>query len=77
MYSFRRKEEITPPSVARDAENRGVFTVIVRADAAVFAASPPATAAGAGAGPPFAAGAGTAAALSFPAVPAGGGGAGE
>ena len=80
LYSFRRKEEIAPPSVARDAEYRGVFTVIVRADAAVFAASPPATDAGAGAGPPFspfAAGAVTAAALSFPAVPPGAGTAGE
>src|SRR5512139_2610245 len=57
-----------------DAEYNGVFTVIVRADAAVFAASPPATGDGAGTVPPFAAGAGTATALSFPAVTPGGGG---
>jgi hypothetical protein len=78
LYPDSRKEETPPPSVARAAVYRGVFTVIVRPVAADFAASPPAADAGA----PFAAGAGTgatAAALSFPAVSPGGeeGGAGE
>jgi hypothetical protein len=80
LYPDRRKEETPPPSVTRDAEYKGVLTVIVRPDTAVFAASPPAADAGAGAGAPFAAGAGTgvpAAALSFPAAPGGGGGESE